>query len=145
MSQVLLLHPSEDVHEVLIRDGAGVVRSVHFRKCDVRVKKTKDEKRETRRIYRKKYNTLPLTIEKNLERLKNPAVQLKRKEYSQRADVKERKRINAQNARKVRMYLKLKEPDNYERILKKAVVLDMDEDEEHFESRSSPSGDCGCL
>lgn len=72
----------------------------------VKVKKTEEEKRKHKRIYRKKYVSQPHVQERIKKHLADPKVAAERKAYAARADVKERKKGKAQEARAVRRQLK---------------------------------------
>lgn len=85
---------------------------------EVRIKKTPQEKAETRRLFRREYIRLPYVQETLKKRLSDPTVIAKRKEYAEREDVKQHKKDLAKQQRQIRKHLKDKAPQLYEEILK---------------------------
>jgi hypothetical protein len=79
--------------------------------------KSKKEKDEKRRAYRRDYMKRPHVQEKVKKRMSDPEVIMKRKHYADREDVKERKRILAAKARKIKNLLKEKNPELYKTCL----------------------------
>jgi hypothetical protein len=79
---------------------------VPFKVAEVRLKKTKEEKNKAKRIYRKSYVNKPLVKERMKKRLEDPETVAKRKEYSQRPEVKQRKKDQAALNRRIRNALK---------------------------------------
>ncbi len=90
-----------------------------FKVCDVRIKKSKEEKAEKRRAYRKDYMKKPKTIAKIAARLADPSVAKKRKEYSKDPEVMERKRKSAKKQRAMGRLLKQEKPEVYRALLEK--------------------------
>jgi hypothetical protein len=100
---------------LFIKDGDGF-RAIPTQVREVKVKKTDEEKRRHKRIYRKKYVSQPHVQEKIKAHLADPIVAAQRKAYAARPDVKNRKKFKAQEARAVRR--QLKEVSRYLRSLK---------------------------
>lgn len=80
---------------------------------EVFVKKNKDELTQHRRVYRKDYAKRPYVRESTKKRLEDPEVIAKRKNYSAREEVKQRKMALAKVNRIIRNKLKEKDPDLY--------------------------------
>lgn len=95
----------------------------NFKICDVRIKKTPEEKAEKRRHYRREYMKKPKTIEKLKARLLDPVIAKQRKEYAMSPEVMERKRQSAKKQRAIGRILKHEKPEIYRTLVEKAEKL----------------------
>lgn len=94
----------------------------------VKLMKTPEEKAKYRRIYRKEYMSRPKNQEKLKNRLNDPDVIQKRKEYAAKPEVRQRKKDLAARHRLVRKLLKEEKPEIYKELL--GMVTTSDESEE---------------
>lgn len=99
--------------------GDGTAVDCEYKVANIRLTKSKEEKDKAKRLYRRNYAKRPNVQAKIRERLSNPAMKLKLKAYSERPDVKERKKLLASRNRATRNALKYEHPDLYKEIIKK--------------------------
>jgi hypothetical protein len=88
---------------------------------EVLLRKTEDEVKSDRKIYRKEYHKRPDVIEKNRERLRKPEVIEKRTRYAAQEHVKDRKKMLSKINRKIRSALKDKEAELYNQLRAEAA------------------------
>jgi len=134
--QVVILHlDPEDVKTLLPRGFMDIAvinqqgfemagtdfHNIPYEVRMARLKKSEEEKRESRRLYTKEYTSRPNIQEKIKARLEKPETQEKRKAYAARDDVKERKRLLAQRKRQINAMLKKENPDLYSSLQEKVV------------------------
>lgn len=98
-------------------DGTAV--DCEYKVASIRLTKSKEEKDKAKRLYRRNYAKRPNVQAKIRERLSNPEMKKKLKSYSERPDVKDRKKILAARNRAARNALKYDHPDLYKEIIKK--------------------------
>lgn len=110
------------IQEVIVKLGMNEF-PVKCKIAEVKVKKTKEEKDRAKRLYRKEYSKRPLVQEKIKARLSNPEVIAKRKAYSEREDVKKRKKEIAARNRMIRNVLKYENSDLYKEIVNKIETV----------------------
>ena len=91
-------------------NGHDVSFSVH----DVVFKKSEEEKRQSQLEYRERYQHYPHVQVKNYLKSLDPIIQAQKKEYSDREDVKERKKLLAKRSRAFNRLVKKEFPDIYE-------------------------------
>lgn len=90
---------------------------------DVYIKKTKEEEDEHKRLYRREYQKRDYVAEKTRKRLEDPEVKAKRKMYSDKPEVKERKKKLAKVSRLMKSKLKSKDPSLYVDLRGEAASL----------------------
>lgn len=95
------------------------VKKLDFKVADIKIKKTAEEKKAHRRIYRRNYAKRPKVMEKQKERLSNPENIKKRKEYSERPDVKARKKELSERSRTIKRMLQNERPDLYKEFIER--------------------------
>lgn len=111
---------SNTVNEIRrLADSCDYLRTELRKKHELRLKKTDKQKTEDRRIYRKEYQTRPLTIEKNAKRREDPLVKEKKKNYASKTEVKERKKELNKRQRKIKRLLQQERPDIYNDLIRK--------------------------
>lgn len=108
----------------------------------VELKKTKDEIREDRRQYRKEYRSRPNVVQKRIEKSKDPLVIENRRKYSQREDVKLRKKELSKRRRRITKHVKETDPEFYRRLVIEARDLtDSSNSSSTDDSSSSEDGE----
>jgi hypothetical protein len=90
---------------------------VPFKLQKIKPLKSREEIRAKRREYRRQYSQRPEVQAKIKKRLSDPNVIAKRKEYSERKEVKERKKQLALRARQIKSKLKETYPEIYEELV----------------------------
>lgn len=118
-------------------NSKGTKEIPFFRLAEIKIKKSVEEKAKHRRQYRKEYNKRPQVVKKNRERMLNPDNIKKRKEYNQRPDVKERKTLQAKQARQVKRLMKEEYGRLYRELEKRVKTQSNGKSEEPQSSSSS--------
>ena len=121
---------------VSYKDGQGNILELPYEIKRVKIRKTDEEKRQHRRVYRQDYVNRPAVKDKIRAKLSDPEVQRKRKEYAAREEVKERKKVLAARTRALKRELKLTNPQLYQDLMN--VVLNQDlPDPNHYTHRDT--------
>lgn len=97
----------------------GSTTECEYKIANVRLTKSKEEKDKAKRVYRRNYAKRPLVQAKIRERLSNPEMKKKLKAYSEKPEVKERKKLLAARNRAARNALKYEHPELYKEIIRK--------------------------
>lgn len=127
MEALLINPPSSNFPKsgkVSYKDGQGNILELPYEIKRVKIRKTDEEKKLHRRIYRQDYVNRPAVKDKIRAKLSDPEVQRKRKEYAAREEVKERKKVLAARTRALKRELKLTNPQLYQDLMN--VVLNQD-------------------
>lgn len=114
----------EDLAEVPFynqKGGPFEWSNIPYEVREARMKKSDKEKKEARRLYTKEYTSRPLVKEKIQARLAKPETKKKRADYSQREDVKEKKREQAKRKRLISRMLKDQNPELYDALADDAM------------------------
>jgi len=90
---------------------------ISFEVREIKKKKTREEKAEQKRLYRKEYNQTPKQREKMLKKMNDPEAIAKRKAYSELPYVKDRKKLQSQRSREIKRKLKQQDYSLYLKIL----------------------------
>jgi hypothetical protein len=97
-----------------------------FKVSGVRLKKSTEEIKKHRRLYRQQYTSRPLVKEKIKARMNKPENIEKRRLYAKQEEVKARKKANAKLNRALRNEVKSENPLYYQQ-LKEQLALKMKE------------------
>lgn len=111
---------------LLISDDKGQMIKIPFKVGEVKMKKTPEEARRINKTYRYVYLKKPEVQERMKKRAKDPEYIKKKREYSQREDVKKRKKASHQRSRLVMKTFKQNHPDLFgqieEEVMKKQII-----------------------
>ncbi len=129
MAQVVVERPQyfdESKHRIAMVDAlsGNVFQLLEHRIGDVKFKKSKEEKDNRRKLYRKIYTKRPHVMEKLKKRMMDPLTIRKKKEYAAREDVKERKKVLSKRKSIIPAKLKALAPAIYHEIMSE-VTRDM--------------------
>lgn len=112
----------------------GQLLDLSFEIKTVKLKRTVAEKAEHRRLYRQEYVNRPHVRDKIKAKLTDPAIQLKRKEYGMREEVKMRKKVLAARTRALKRELKMQNPQLYQDLMSIIATQDLP-DPNHYTHR----------
>lgn len=101
---------------LLISDEKGQMMKVPFKVGEIKMKKTPEETKRINKTYRDVYLKKPEVQERIKKRARDPEYIKKRQEYSQRADVKKRKKESHQRCRLVLKSFKEQYPDIFSQL-----------------------------
>ena len=126
MSKIVCDFPADfkpGSNTVVLFDENGMPRNLPYTRGDVRLKKTKEDKKRSKKAYRKIYMARPEVKERNEKKRKDPDYIKKKQEYAARPDVKKRKQESSMVNRAIRRILKDQNESLYQELAKKAREL----------------------